>query len=347
MISVKLQDIDGYINAEQSTYVIITDMNLERLHLDELTSYLKGKNVSVLCYVVQAGESGKNLEVVKDIYSFLCEHRVDRRDCIVALGGGMIGDLAGFVSPTFLRGIRLIHIPILLLAQIDSSVGGKTAVNLLSLKNMVGAFYSPECVYINYRFLKTLPRVEICNGLIESVVHAIIADPELFCYMEQNLKDILELTEGKIDELIWRNCSVKASVVQSDEKEKGIRAILNFGHTMGHATEGSCNYEYKHGQCVALGILGACFISEELGFMKEETTKRIKNLLMAIAPFADVRGQSWEQIYQFMVYDKKIKVECIRYVLPKEIGTVFIHEIQDFSVIKRAYFRVLQEMARE
>ena len=116
---------------------------------------------------------------------------------------------------------------------------------------------------------------------------------------------------------------------------------------MGHAIEGSCNYEYKHGQCVALGILGACFISEELGFMKEETTKRIMNLLMAIAPFADVRGQSWEQIYQFMVYDKKIKVECIRYVLPKEIWTVFIHEIQDFSVIKRAYFRVLQEMARE
>lgn len=252
---------------------------------------------------------------------------------IFALGGGVIGDLVGFVAATYLRGIRYIQVPTTLLSQADSSVGGKTAVNFLHVKNMIGAFYQPIGVLINYNVLKTLPIREVRNGLVEVLVHAIIKDAGLFAYIEENLDKIMGLEPDVLENLIYQNCKIKASVVEQDERDNGERAILNFGHTYGHAIESAYQYKYRHGECVAIGIIGACCLAERMHLFKRAETLRIRRLLGRMQVLHTIHDCDTAEILKYIKYDKKGKGNVFCFILPDKIGNVKKYEIHDRGMI--------------
>ena len=312
--------------------VIVTDENLKNLHLNTLKEAIKYYYEDILFYVVEPGEQSKSLEIVKRMYSFFITHNICRKDIVISFGGGVVGDLAGFTAATYMRGIQLIHVPTSLLAQVDSSIGGKTAVNLLKAKNIIGSFYQPMLVYINYEIVKTLPIEE---------VNAIIKDAKLFEYIEVNLEKILNLELSIMAELIVWNCKIKKDIIELDEKDMGERKILNFGHTFGHAIESAMEYKYKHGECVALGILGACLISEMLGLCDCVVKERINCLLNRIGVLREINDCDPKRIYQFILHDKKVEEEKIYFILPVKIGEVIKYKIDDFSIIEEAFQKLL------
>lgn len=296
--------------------------------------------LEVLFYVVEAGEQSKSLQAAGQIYEFLIKHAVCRTDVMITLGGGVIGDLGGFAAATFLSGIALIQIPTSLLAQMDSSVGGKTAVNHNKIKNVIGAFHQPVLVYINYSVLKTLPMEELKNGLVEIIVHAIIKDEILFHYIEDNLERILELDEGVMEELIYRNCRIKAEVVQRDEKDLGERENLNFGHTFGHEIESACDYKFRHGECVAIGIIGACYIAERLHFITSHETERIIRLIERLSVLPSIHDCDKEKVLAFIKHDKKAVDDKVKFILPRQIGMVEKYDIDNMQIVQE----VLEEL---
>lgn len=325
-----------YNLARYAQCIIITDTNVEQYCFKEFYAICKSKFKLVDTFIVEFGEKSKSLECAETIYSFLVKKKVSRRDIIISYGGGIVGDLGGFVASTFLRGIDFIQIPTSLLAQIDSSIGGKTAVNLDGIKNVIGTFYHPKLVYINYSLLRTLSLEEIRNGLVEVLVHAIIGDEKLFRFVEDNLMIILNLDINIIEELIYRNCLIKTKIVSQDEKDSGNRAILNFGHTFGHAIESYYKYKYRHGECVAIGILGACYIAEDLDYITPNITKRIRNILNKIHVLPTLKECNKLQLIDIMMHDKKNVNGKIHFILPKGIGNVCIYEVNDFGYIQRA-----------
>ncbi len=317
--------------------VIVADRSVELLHIDELREAVNKHFKEVFVYSVEPGEKSKSLDMTHRLYDFFIRHKMCREDVVLSFGGGVIGDLAGFAAATYMRGIELIHVPTSLLAQVDSSIGGKTGVNLNQTKNIIGAFYQPSLVYSNYKVLKTLPKEEVKNAMVEILVHAIIKDAELFSYMEDNLDRILNLEPDIMEVLIAWNCDIKKSVIERDEKDLGERAILNFGHTFGHAIESAMDYKYKHGECVALGIMGACYISEQLGLCQGDLTIRIRKVLNRIGVFNSMQDCDGERVYYFLLHDKKMNGGNINFVLPIQIGEVVKYEIKDFSLIKNAF----------
>jgi len=323
--------------------VVITDNNVAKFHLESLKSALINIFPNIYCYIISAGEESKSLDISKQLYAFMIEHNICREDVIITLGGGVTGDLGGFVAATFLRGIKYIQIPTSLLAQVDSSVGGKTAVNMNKMKNIIGAFYQPSLVYINQSVLKTLPMEEIKNGLVEILVHGIILDAELFDYIEQNLEKIYLLKESVIEKLIYWNCDIKKGVVQRDEKELQERAILNFGHTFGHAIEGAYEYCYRHGECVAIGIIGACYIAEKLGLIDEIVTERIKALLIRMQVLPQISDCNKQKVLNFLMHDKKKSDNDIYFILPLKIGQVKKYKIQNLTLIEDTLDQLIEE----
>lgn len=313
--------------------VIITDSHVEPLYLDALTASVKEIFSNIISYVFPAGEGSKSMNEVKNIYLHLIRNNVKREDVIIALGGGVTGDLAGYVAATYFQGIKLIQVPTTLLSQVDSSVGGKTAVNYMQVKNVIGAFYHPMQVQINYSVLRTLPMREIRNGLVEILVHAIIKDEDLFSFIERNLEKIERLNQEILEELIYRNCKIKGMVVERDERDLGERAILNFGHTYGHAIESAYKYRYRHGECVAIGIVGACYIAEKRKLLDHTVTKRIKDLLKRMQVLHTIHDCNKSEILEFIMHDKKIRGETICFILPSAIGHVKKYEIDDKAMI--------------
>jgi len=327
------KEINEYVNSKENKCIIVTDRNVEKLYLEELLSVTRKGFKDVLTYVVEAGENSKSLDIAKDLYTFLIQHTICRNDVIMTLGGGVIGDLGGFVAATFLRGLKWVQVPTTLLAQVDSSIGGKTAVNLLKIKNAIGSFYQPILVYTNYSVLRTLSIDEIRNGLVEIIVHAIIKDADLFKYIEKNVDNILNLDADILEELIIRNCMIKKEIVQRDEKDLGERAVLNFGHTFGHAIESYYDYKYKHGECVALGIIGACYLAEELELIDEAVTKGIEELLLKINMLHQIHDCKKEYILKFLMHDKKFVGEKVYFILPLKLGEVIRREIDDYNLV--------------
>lgn len=321
------------LRGEDVKCVIITDENVGELYLETFLASLEKKYSKIYSYVIPAGESNKSVEQTEKIYRFLIEHNIERKDLIFALGGGVIGDLVGFVAATYLRGIRYIQVPTTLLSQADSSVGGKTAVNFLHVKNMIGAFYQPIGVLINYNVLKTLPIREVRNGLVEVLVHAIIKDAGLFAYIEENLDKIMGLEPDVLKNLIYQNCKIKASVVEQDERDNGERAILNFGHTYGHAIESAYQYKYRHGECVAIGIIGACCLAERMHLFKRAETLRIRRLLGRMQVLHTIHDCDTAEILEYIKYDKKGKGNVFCFILPDKIGNVKKYEIHDRGMI--------------
>ncbi|TYQ15387.1 UNVERIFIED_CONTAM: 3-dehydroquinate synthase [Acetivibrio alkalicellulosi] len=317
--------------------VLITDTNVEKYQANDCISAFKGSGYQVEKFVIESGEKNKNLDTVKEIYHFLLGLKLDRNATLIALGGGVVGDIVGFVAATFLRGINFIQIPTSLLAQSDSSVGGKVGVDFEGSKNIIGAFYQPRFVYINVNTLKTLPKRELQSGLAEVVKHGIIKDEEFYEYIDYNCEKILKLDEGVLQYLVKINCSIKGEVVEKDEKEGGLRAILNFGHTIGHAIETVMDFKLLHGECVSLGMIGALRMSEYLDIIDNGTVNKIKNTLEKIGLPTSIQNVDVDKIYDQMFYDKKLIGNKLNFILlRKKIGEVIQFTVDDEQLIKRA-----------
>jgi len=324
------------INAPKKL-LIVTDSNVEPLWYPALLKELTHYDTSVC--VLPAGEENKNMDSILRICTACYEHNMDRSSMILALGGGVVGDMAGFASAIYMRGIRFVQIPTTLLSQSDSSVGGKTGIDFLNGKNILGAFHQPALVYMNVSTLKTLPKREFISGMGEVIKHGMIRDADFFQYLSEHSEEIKQLDSDILIAMANRNCQIKAEVVCSDEKENGLRAILNFGHTVGHAIESACNFTYTHGECVALGMLAIVLIAEKRGIINQQLLPMLKDILTKFDFPLCVALPDYAKILSFLKKDKKNRAGSIKFVIPKKIGEVdFASDIQDCEIINALDF---------
>lgn len=324
--------------------MVITDSNVEKAQGTEFLSNLKDAGITPVVHVIFPGEKSKNLETVSEIYEVLLNNNFDRSSTIIAFGGGVVGDISGFVAATFYRGINFVQVPTTLLAQSDSSVGGKVGVDFKEYKNLVGAFYQPKFVYINVNSLRTLPEREIRAGLAEVVKHSIIKSPELFEYIEYNKDKIFKFDEAVLQYLIKENCTIKAAIVEQDEREEdGIRALLNFGHTIGHAIESAHGFRLLHGECVAIGMVGAVKLAQKLDMIATEEVQKILKLFKGLKFMTSYSEVSADDVFKKISYDKKIKNGKVYFVLPKAIGDSYYFAIEDMNLVKE----VIDELKSE
>ena len=290
---------------------------------------------------IPEGETSKSLAVAEKVFTRAIESGLDRKSVIIALGGGVVGDLGGFVAATFMRGINLIQIPTTLLAQVDSSVGGKTAVNHALGKNLIGAFHQPRAVFIDLKFLATLPEREIKSGLGEVVKYGVISDADFFAYLEDNAEKILRRDVETSAHIVKRSCEIKAAVVSADEREAGLRRILNFGHTLAHAVEEQTAYEkYRHGEAVAIGMLAAAMISCELGKTSGANVARLKNLLQRFGMITNCAGLDADKLYAVTLRDKKTVGGVVNWVLMRDFGDVEICGDVPAQIVKEVFGRL-------
>ncbi len=316
-------------------YAVISDSNVADILGLDLVRLMKEVGLVADLFIFPAGESSKNIGVVADLARRMIRAGYDRKAAIVALGGGVTGDLAGFLASIYMRGIPYIQIPTSLLAQVDSSVGGKTGVDLPEGKNLLGTFYQPRKVYIDYGVLATLPFEHFKNGLAEVVKYGCILSPELFFFLEENAEDILHYDDKALEYIIYKSCHIKADVVSKDEREGGLRRILNFGHTIGHAIEAASNYEMLHGFCVATGMVAAARISEALGITNRDVVVRIESLLQRFGlPTSLPKEISIEEVLSFLKADKKVWRGRLVFVLLQDIGRTEFYEEPPKEVIK-------------
>ena len=304
---------------------IITDSNVGPIYGPAALSSLAQAGFTATTITIPAGEPAKSIKIVQSCYDQLAAQRLERKSFVVALGGGVVGDLAGFVAATYLRGIPFIQVPTTLLAQVDSSVGGKVGVNLKAGKNLVGAFYQPKQVLCDLATLDSLPDREFRAGLAEVIKYGIIYDADLFRRLERNHQLILERDPSILADIVARCCEIKAEVVGQDETESGLRAILNFGHTIGHGLEAISRYgKYLHGEAISLGQIAAAHLSQRIHGLSEEDVQRIRKLFAAVGLPTRVRlsSQQREALSEAMRLDKKVAAGEIKFVLAKEIGKV-------------------------
>ncbi|KEO83749.1 3-dehydroquinate synthase [Tumebacillus flagellatus] len=308
-----------------SKHLVITDENVaSKPHLEKVTASLAGLGYEFDVYVIPPGEGSKSLERASEAYEVAYRAGLDRRSVILALGGGVVGDFAGFIAATYLRGIDFVQLPTTLLAH-DSAVGGKVAVNLAHAKNMIGAFHQPLAVLYDTEALKTLPLRELRSGLAEAIKHGLIRDEELFTWILEHVEAILRVEDAVMAELLARSCRVKSSVVAEDERENGVRAILNFGHTIGHAVEGLMEYEFTHGECVALGMVAAAELSVELGLCTPLVAEDVEDAVeKAGLPTRIPAELPADALIASMRQDKKATGGTLTFILLKEKGSVVI-----------------------
>jgi 3-dehydroquinate synthase len=304
---------------------IITDTNVGKHFAKPVYESLVQAGFEPILVTVPAGEKSKRISVVEKCFDQLAAHRLERKSFIVALGGGVVGDLAGFVAAAYLRGIDFVQVPTTLLAQVDSSVGGKTGVNLRAGKNLVGAFYQPRLVLCDLETLDTLPEREFISGLAEVIKYGIIYDAKLFAQLERDLPKILKRDSKTLSEILARCCEIKAEVVSQDETEGGLRAILNFGHTIGHAIENSSGYgKFLHGEAIAIGQVAAAKLSQKMLGLPEHDVERIEKLFKRAGLPAQIKLNSAQRkkLFAAMMLDKKVSGGEIKFVLAEKIGKV-------------------------
>ena len=315
-----LKDALYSLGLQNRRFMIITDSNIELLYLKECMELLRPLASSVSSFTFKAGENSKNLDTVGQVYSRLIEEEFDRKDIILALGGGVTGDLAGFVAATYLRGIEFVQLPTSLLAMADSSIGGKTGVDFMAYKNMVGAFHQPKLVYMNLSTLKSLPQREFNSGMSEIIKHGLIKDFDYYLWLNNNLESIMSLEYDILRQMIIRSCIIKKNVVEADPKEMGDRALLNFGHTIGHAIEKLMNFELLHGECVAIGMVAAAYISyRRLNISKGELNIIISTIKSFGLPIS-VKNLSSDDLYNITKLDKKMQSDKIKFIYLKKMG---------------------------
>ncbi len=305
--------------------VIVTNKTIHELYPSYLEAILEPIGVSIETCILPDGEQYKSLETLNHIFDFLIEKRANRQTLLIAFGGGVIGDMTGFAAAIFMRGISYLQIPTTLLAQVDSSVGGKTAVNHALGKNTIGAFKQPVYVCMELDFLRTLPRREMYAGFLELVKHGIIHDVALFSFLEEhtNLLDTFDLSA--IEQAIYASCRVKSQVVEKDEKEKGLRATLNFGHTLGHLLETHTHYKtYLHGEAVGVGMVFATYVSQKLKLLPDDKADRIVNFLKPFIVSKELPSINEVIFKDLILHDKKSEKEYINFVAIQDIGQSFI-----------------------
>lgn len=300
---------------------IITDKNIYNLYHQYFEDY---KDIIVGKSIVEPGEKSKNLETVKNIYETMLEKDINKKTAIVAFGGGVVGDIAGFVSSTFMRGLDLIQIPTTVMAQCDSSIGGKNGLDFVNLKNIIGTFYQPKFVFSNVNFLKTLDDKQYFNGLAEVIKYGVVCDNSLFDYIIQNKKAILEKENDKLLHLIYQTSKIKAAIIEKDELDLGERHVLNFGHTVGHAIESYFNFEILHGEAIAIGMKVESYIALKLGYISDTEYERIISIIKYFKLPTEIKIDNIEQLYSYMAKDKKKTTNHIKLALPKGIGHAII-----------------------
>lgn len=319
--------------------LIITDTNVSQHYGEKVRATLESAGLTVHKATVPAGEPSKSLAQAYSLYSSCIKAGLERSSVIIALGGGVIGDLAGFVAATYLRGIPFIQVPTTLLALVDSSIGGKTGVDLPEGKNLVGAFHQPSLVLADLDTLATLPPRELAAGMAEIVKHAVIRDAGFLRYLESQTDEILGLDPGVMGAVVERNCQIKGEVVAADERESGLRAILNFGHTVGHAVEASMGFGgWLHGECVAVGMIAATALAEEMQVLQEpELRVRLERLLQRLGlPIRLPEGVTAASLNELMMRDKKVEGGRIRWVLPVRAGEVTVTPDVTPAAVQRA-----------
>ncbi len=292
-----------------------------------------GYNGSIL--YLPAGEETKSYTYLNQIYDKLIDERLDRGSFVIAVGGGVIGDIVGYAAATYLRGIDFVQVPTTLLAMVDSSVGGKTAIDHPKGKNLIGAFHQPRLVLADLEVLNTLPERDYVSAIAEIIKYGVIYDKGMFHYLETHMEKLLARDEDTLRYCVMRSCQIKGHVVEQDEKEADLRAILNYGHTIGHAVEACAGYKLTHGECVAIGMIGAARLALELNMFDQEGYNRIFKLILKAGLPVDVlnMGLNVEQIKDVIFNDKKVVGGNLKFVLPKDIGTVVIEKVDFDKVI--------------
>ena len=299
---------------------IVTDSNVADLYLNEVTSIFKKTNSFIGTFIFPSGEESKNLDTVSHLYEYLIQNKFTRNSLLVALGGGVVGDLTGFAASTYLRGIDFIQVPTTLLSQVDSSVGGKTGVDFNHYKNMVGAFYMPRIVYMNINTINTLDQDNFGCGMGEVIKSALIADKDFYQWLKDNSERILDRDFDSLEYAVYKCCQIKGHVVEIDPTEKGIRAYLNFGHTLGHAIEKLCDFRLGHGQCVGLGMICASYLSEQLGYISVDESIDITNTIALFKMPTTITGLDKNQVLLASKSDKKMTGSKIKFTVLKNIG---------------------------
>lgn len=338
----KLADAFSGLSVTGKKICIVTDSNVGPLYAQEVAKCLEETGNHVFCYTFPAGEENKTLDTVEDVYEFLIQNHFDRTDMLAALGGGVVGDLTGYVAATYLRGISFIQIPTTLLAQVDSSIGGKTGVDFRAYKNMVGAFHMPRLVYMNIHVLQSLSSRLFNSGLGEILKHGLIKDKDYFQWLCTNSDGILRLEDSVLEEMIYVSCTIKRDVVEKDPTEKGERALLNFGHTLGHAVEKLMNFTLYHGECVVLGMIAALDISHRRGFLSDEEQKSIHELFEQFGFPTKVQGITAEDVVVVSKNDKKMVSGKVKFILLKRIGEAYIDMTVTDEEMKEALGTILK-----
>lgn len=319
---------------------IVTDSNVNPLYGAEVEDMIGAISGECVRYVFPAGEESKTLDTVKEIYKFLIGNHFNRKDLLIALGGGVVGDLTGYTAATYLRGIEFIQIPTTLLSQADSSIGGKTGVDFDGYKNMVGAFYMPRLVYMNMATLQSLSDRQFYSGFAEVMKSALIKDGNFYEWLIDQMYEICERDVETLSEMVERSCIIKKLVVEKDPLEKGDRALLNFGHTIGHAIEKYMNFTMTHGECVALGCVAAAFISWKKNWLSMEEYYEIRDMFVPFYLPISIDNLDIEKVLQLTKSDKKAENGYIKFILLKKVGKALIDKTITDDEIREA----LQEL---
>jgi 3-dehydroquinate synthase len=321
----KTQLLNFFLKKNSDLIVVVTNETLHNLYPNHLSRILSESGILVTTCVLPDGEQYKNLDILSKIFDFLMEVNANRQTLLIAFGGGVIGDMAGFAAATFVRGIPYIQVPTTLLANVDSSVGGKTAVNHPLGKNSIGSFKQPEYVCIELSFLKTLPSRELRAGYIELLKHGLIHDEELLDFIRSNSLEPLDF--DFLEEAILRSCNIKGRIVEKDETETGIRATLNFGHTLGHLIETHAGFgKYLHGEAVGVGMFFASFVSWRCNEMMEDEWMRINNFLSQILTPIQLPALDQNQFKEMILHDKKSQKHSVNFIMLKKLGKSFIRK---------------------
>lgn len=318
---------------QEDQVYIITHPRLKKLYQKDFEKNLKPLSLKWLTF--PEGEKHKTLTTIEKLATQLTKHRATRNSLLLAFGGGVVGDVTGFLASMYMRGIRFIQIPTTLLAQVDSSVGGKTGVDLITGKNLVGAFYQPKAVLIHTDFLKTLNRREFLAGMAEVIKYGVIWDEKFFRDLAKHQQHILQLQPQILQRLICRSCEIKAEVVKQDEKESSLRAILNFGHTLGHAIESLSHYQkFKHGEAIAIGMLYATKLAIHLKQTSQHTYNELKMILEKFHLPTQVPAYSFDSYFKAIQSDKKASQNNIRFILPQKIGKVNLVKLKPREILQ-------------
>lgn len=312
------------LGIEERKLAIICDTNTERLFADEVSSQLTACCKKLIVHAFPAGEESKTLDTVREIYRHLIEEKFDRKDLLIALGGGVVGDITGFAASTYLRGVDFVQIPTTLIAQSDSSIGGKTGVDFDGYKNMVGAFNMPRLVYMNIGALKELDDRQFYAGFAEVMKHGLIKDALYYEWLLDHMYEIHDRDMGTLVEMVERSCGIKKLVVEKDPTEKGDRALLNFGHTIGHAIEKAKHFTLLHGECIALGMVAAAFISWKRGNLAMEEYYEVRDMFVPFNLPISIEDINPQEILSLTKSDKKMDGGLIKFVLLKKVGKAVI-----------------------